>query len=595
VGSGGRALIQAFRISKEKNSFIGGGKGMSLCTRRLIRYGIKSYKKYMIFMFLLGIATLALAALRPFFIQYLIDDIISFQRINILPFFLIFLISIVALERVFNYFFNTYHRKVNFITIKNEQINLYNKIQNSKFVDYSKMDSGDIMSRLLSDIDETSYTMALVLPTMCLNFLNLIVTSAILTYLNWQLFLIVLASLPFYWLIIRSSQTKLQNYSKIERKSFGKLTSSIKEKLDGQLIIKVFGKTKYFSNSFSKDAENWSMQATKAGIFQITILNIAFFISYVIPVIILGLGGLLVIRGNMSLGTLIAFYSFVPWIYEPIGIINENLVQLQRVEPLAERFFEILDMPEEESDGIYLFPEDYNIEYKNVSFKYRDEIVLKGINLSIGKNEKVALVGTSGSGKSTMVSLLVRLYDPTNGKIMLGNKNIIDYKLQEIREKIKLVRGNEPLFNMTVKGNIMLDDEFTEEEFMKAVKKAKVDKFIGLLDEGYDTVVGERGSKLSDGQRQRVAIARALIRRPKVLILDEATSGVDSQTEEEIFDELKEYEMTLIIISHRLSTIRKADKVILLKDGEIRGEGVHEELLKSSSIYREIIESQLVV
>jgi ABC-type multidrug transport system fused ATPase/permease subunit len=568
---------------------------MNLHARRLIRYGIKNYKKYMIFMFLLGIATLVLAALRPFFIQYLIDDIISFQRINILPFFLVFLIGVVALERVFNYFFNTYHRKVNFITIKNEQINLYNKIQNSKFVDYSKMDSGDIMSRLLSDIDETSYTMALVLPTMCLNFLNLIVISAILTYLNWQLFLIVLASLPFYWLIIRSSQTKLQNYSKIERKSFGKLTSSIKEKLDGQLIIKVFGKTKYFSNLFSKDAEDWATQATKTGIFQITILNIALFISYIIPVIVLGLGGLLVIRGNMSLGTLIAFYSFVPWIYEPIGIINENFVQLQRAEPLAERFFEILDMPEEEDDGIYPFPEDYDVEYKNVSFKYRDEIVLKNINLSIGKNEKVALVGTSGSGKSTMVSLLVRLYDPTNGKILLGNKNIIDYKLQETREKIKLVRGNEPLFNMTVKENIMLDDEFTEEEFMKAVKKAKVDKFIGLLDEGYDTVVGERGSKLSDGQRQRVAIARALIREPKILILDEATSGVDSQTEEEIFDELKEYEMTLIIISHRLSTIRKADKVILLKDGEIRGKGVHEELLKNSPIYKEIIESQLVV
>nr|WP_281255718.1 ABC transporter ATP-binding protein [Petrotoga miotherma] len=457
------------------------------------------------------------------------------------------------------------------------------------------MDSGDIMSRLLSDIEENAYTMALVLPTMCSNFLNLIVISIILTYLNWQLFLIVLASLPFYWLIIRSSQTKLQNYSKIERKSFGKLTSSIKEKLDGQLIIKVFGKTKYFSNSFSMDAEDWATQATKAGIFQITILNIAFFISYVIPVIILGFGGLLVIRGNMSLGTLIAFYSFVPWIYEPIGIINENLVQLQRAEPLAERFFEILDMPEEEDEGIYPFPKDYDVEYKNVSFKYRDEIVLKNINLSIGKNEKVALVGTSGSGKSTMVSLLVRLYDPTNGKILLRNKNINDYKLQEIREKIKLVRGNEPLFNMTVKENIMLDDEFTEEEFMKAVKKAKVDKFIGLLDEGYDTVVGERGSKLSDGQRQRVAIGRALIREPKVLILDEATSGVDSQTEEEIFDELKEYEMTLIIISHRLSTIRKAGKVILLKDGEIRGEGAHEELLKNFPIYKEIIESQLVV
>jgi ABC-type multidrug transport system fused ATPase/permease subunit len=462
-------------------------------------------------------------------------------------------------------------------------------------VEYSKIDSGDIMSRLLSDIDENAYTMALVLPTMIFNFLWLFVISLVLIYLNWQLSLIVFVSLPFYWIIIRSSQSKLQNYSKNERESFGKLTSTIKEKLDGQLVIKVLGKAKYFLDSISNDATNWSEQATKVGIFQITILNIAYFINYITPVIVLGIGGLFAIRGNMSLGTLIAFYSFVPWIYEPISIINENLVQIHRAEPLSQRFFEILDLPEEESDGIYSFPKNYDIKYNKVSFTYKDELVLKDINLYIDKNEKIAIVGTSGSGKSTMMNLLVRLYDPTSGEILLEDKNLKEYNLPEIREHIKLVRGNDPLFNMSVKENIMLGDEFTDQEFNKAVKKAKVDKFINLLDEGYDTMVGERGSKLSDGQRQRVAIARALIREPKILILDEATSGVDSQTEEEIFEELKEYDMTLIIISHRLSTIRKADKVVVLKDGEIIGEGTHNELVESSPIYKEIIESQLVV
>ncbi|HOB16858.1 MAG TPA: ATP-binding cassette domain-containing protein, partial [Defluviitoga sp.] len=276
-------------------------------------------------------------------------------------------------------------------------------------------------------------------------------------------------------------------------------------------------------------------------------------------------------------------------------IINENFVQIHRAEPLSQRFFEILDLPEEESDGIYSFPKNYDIKYNKVSFTYKDELVLKDINLYIDKNEKIAIVGTSGSGKSTMMNLLVRLYDPTSGEILLEDKNLKEYNLQEIREHIKLVRGNDPLFNMSVKENIMLGDEFSDQEFNKAVKKAKVDKFINLLDEGYDTIVGERGSKLSDGQRQRVAIARALIRNPKVLILDEATSGVDSQTEEEIFEELKEYDMTLIIISHRLSTIRKADKVVVLKDGEIIGEGTHNELIESSPVYKEIIESQLVV
>ena len=239
--------------------------------------------------------------------------------------------------------------------------------------------------------------------------------------------------------------------------------------------------------------------------------------------------------------------------------------------------------------------EKINAEYETFTKEAKDELVLKDINLFIDQNEKIAIVGTSGSGKSTMMNLLVRLYEPTSGEILLDNKNLKDYNLQEIREHIKLVRGNDPLFNMSVKENIMLGDEFSEEEFNKAVKKAKVDKFIDLLDEGYNTIVGERGSKLSDGQRQRVAIARALIRKPKVLILDEATSGVDSQTEEEIFEEIKEYDMTLIIISHRLSTIRKADKVVVLKDGEIIGEGTHNELVESSPVYKEIIESQLVV
>ena len=568
---------------------------MNKYTKRLIKYGVKNYKRYMIILFLLGIITIVFGSLRPFFLQYLIDEIISLQKVNILPYFLIFLIGVVAIERLSSYFFNAYHRKVNLLTIKNEQIKLYNKIQNSKFVEYSKIESGDIMSRLLSDIDENAYTMAVVLPTMIFNFLWFFVISLVLIYLNWQLSLIVFVSLPFYWIIIRSSQSKLQNYSKNERESFGKLTSSIKEKLDGQPVIRILGKAKYFLDSISNDATNWSERATKVGIFQITILNIAYFINYITPVIVLGIGGLFAIRGNMSLGTLIAFYSFVPSIYEPISIINENLVQIHRAEPLSQRFFEILDLPEEESDGILPFPKDYDIKYNKVSFTYKDELVLKDINLFIDQNEKIAIVGTSGSGKSTMMNLLVRLYEPTSGEILLDNKNLKDYNLQEIREHIKLVRGNDPLFNMSVKENIMLGDEFSEEEFNKAVKKAKVDKFIDLLDEGYNTIVGERGSKLSDGQRQRVAIARALIRKPKVLILDEATSGVDSQTEEEIFEEIKEYDMTLIIISHRLSTIRKADKVVVLKDGEIIGEGTHNELVESSPVYKEIIESQLVV
>ncbi len=305
------------------------------------------------------------------------------------------------------------------------------------------------------------------------------------------------------------------------------------------------------------------------------------FIYELIPVLILGYGAYLILKGNATLGTLMGFYAYLGWIFTPIRNLSSFYIQMQRVRQVSERIFEIHDFPEENMKEGEPFPNnDYPITYENICFKYKDNTVLNDINLTIGTKEKVAIVGTSGAGKSSFVNLIPRFYEPTTGKVMINGIDVKKYNLKQLRKNITIVRQDDYLFNMTVKENIMLDDEFTQEEFMKAVKKAKVDKFIGLLDEGYDTVVGERGSKLSDGQRQRVAIARALIREPKVLILDEATSGVDSQTEEEIFDELKEYQMTLIIISHRLSTIRKADKVILLKDGEIRGEGVHEELLK---------------
>jgi len=525
----------------------------------------------------------------------MIDEVIFQNKFSLLLPSMLAYLTVVVGQVILGFFENYYASASEADVIKNEQLTLYEKVQKIPSAYSSDSQIGDFLARITSDINEIANFLVLTKPVIILNIIDVFIILIVLSTFSWQLTLLVIATIPLYYWILNHFNKRLLDASKKERKEYSKVMESLREKIEGINIIKLFVKEPLFHKKLEKDTEDWRKEKRKYA-WNITGLDqgMIFVITITTPLVI-GLGGYMVMSDIITIGSLMAFYSFSSWLYNPLRMINEQLAQLQRGDSLAERFFEILDMPEEEGDGIYLFPENYDVEYKNISFKYRDEIVLKNINLFFGKNEKVALVGTSGSGKSTMVSLLVRLYDPTNGKILLGNKNIIDYKLQEIREKIKLVRGNEPLFNMTVKENIMLDDEFTEEEFMKAVKKAKVDKFIGLLDEGYDTVVGERGSKLSDGQRQRVAIARALIREPKVLILDEATSGVDSQTEEEIFDELKEYKMTLIIISHRLSTIRKANKVILLKDGEIKGEGVHEELLKNAPIYKEIIESQLVV
>lgn len=563
--------------------------------RKLLKYS-KKYLKYQKTPLILTPLLLLVSILSPFLIKYLIDDIIGNHEFSqILPFVVLFTIVILS-ERLISFIVNYGYYKSTNLAARDEQIYMFKKILTIPIKEFSYNKIGDFMSRVLSDTLEVSFFLGAGISVITYNIIQLIVVSLVLLYLNWQLAVITFIMVPFYYFSLRAFDKNLQKSSELERIAYSDLTEELREKIEGLMPIKSFCKEKFFSKQFSKISWIWVKKKNRLNMLNQSAEDFMSFIYELIPVLILGYGAYLILKGNATLGTLMGFYAYLGWIFTPIRNLSSFYIQMQRVRQVSERIFEIHDFPEENMKEGEPFPNnDYPITYENICFKYKDNTVLNDINLTIGTKEKVAIVGTSGAGKSSFVNLIPRFYEPTTGKVMINGIDVKKYNLKQLRKNITIVRQDDYLFNMTVKENIMLDDEFTQEEFMKAVKKAKVDKFIGLLDEGYDTVVGERGSKLSDGQRQRVAIARALIREPKVLILDEATSGVDSQTEEEIFDELKEYQMTLIIISHRLSTIRKADKVILLKDGEIRGEGVHEELLKNSPIYKEIIESQLVV
>ena len=532
-----------------------------------------------------------LMAARPFFIKYLIDDIITKNNFPLLVPFLILFVGVVVLERISSYLTNRYHVKVSNLVTKNEQISLYKRIQQLKISTLLERTTGDVLARILSDTEELSGVVTIV-PTIIANVINLVLIASVLTYLSWQLAMVTFITLPLYYFSLRFLSTKLQTTARLEREAYSKLNESLREKIEGLWIIKGLTKQTLFLKLFSKDAEQWTEKRNRYRFSYITAQNITYFITIITPAVILGYGGMSVMRGTLTLGDLIAFFSYVQWIYEPVQLINSSVISLQRLEPLSKRFFEILGSPEEANGGNIQFPRNYSIKYEGVSFSFNGNSVLNNVNFSINENEKVAIVGLSGSGKSTLINLLCRFYEPLSGRITLGGRNLKEYKLKDLRKHIQIVRQRDYLFNMSVKENIVLDDDFKEGEIMNASKLSQIDKFVERLPEKYETLVGERGNNLSDGQKQRICIARAVIRNPRILVLDEATSAVDAETEKTIFEKLKRMNCTLIIISHRTSTIKMADKVFFLHDGSVLDHGKHEELVKRCHEYANVISNQ---
>lgn len=561
---------------------------------KVIKYSVK-YLKYQRVQFIFTPILTMIFAVPPFLIKYFIDNIISQGRDSSVLLFSLFFVLVVGCQSIIYLIVNYYGWKIPNLITRDEQISLFQKIQRIPVTRFSQVTTGDLMARVLSDVPEMALVIGTAIPAIFWNFIGLIITGGVLVYFNWRLALITFATLPFYCLTIDLLHHKMESSSKEERIAYGKMTEEFREKVEGIWAIKGLVKYDFFTRVFTKNVNDWVKKKNKYHFNAQSAETLINFVSSITPVFVLGYGGFETMRGNMTLGTLMGFYSYMNWIYYPIRGISMHLVNLLRVGQVAKRIFEIYEVQEENRGGKEKFPKIYPIYYKDVIFSYNSSPVLERINLNIAQGCKIAIVGTSGAGKSTLVNLIPRFYEPKKGNVMINEKSIEVYILDDLRKNIQIVHETDYLFNMSVRENILLDETFSDEEFQQAMRISRVDKFINSLENGYDTIAGERGSNLSDGQKQRIAIARAVIRKPKILIFDEATSGVDSQTEDEIFEELRKLDMTLIIISHRLSTIRKTDKVVVLYEGRVLAEGKHEELLTRCPEYKNIIASQLIM
>ncbi len=487
-------------------------------------------------------------------------------------------------------------------SIRDIRDDLYSHLHNLSLSFYSKNKTGDILSRVTNDVQQLEGAIINTTVGSIDKVFTLIGGIIYLVYLNYRLTIFLIIILPFITYVITKFNYKLKKVSRRVQIKIADVSDVLQETLSAVRVVKSFGREEYEFDRFSTENQanfRAKMKKTQYGAILTPLVEFLAAISFTA---ILWYGGYEVMQGRMTASELIAFFTLLLTISEPLRSITKLSKRLQNLFASAERVFEIMDteseLREDDENKIELEEVEGKVVYDNVSFAYnRDEIVLKNINLTANQGEVVALVGHSGAGKTTMVDLIPRFFDPIEGQIRLDGHNLTDVKIDSLRNFIGIVPQETILFSGTLRDNIAYGDlEADEEAIKKAAQAANAHDFIMDFPDGYNTVVGERGVGLSGGQKQRISIARAILKNPRILILDEATSSLDSESEalvQEALEHLME-NRTTFIIAHRLSTIKNADKIVVVEKGEIMEKGSHQELLEKRGKYASLYKGQFI-
>lgn len=477
---------------------------------------------------------------------------------------------------------------------KDLAVEVYAHLQTLPLSYFKGNPTGTLMSKILSDTEILGQVCIVYYPMLFLNLVQIIVSVAVLFLLDWRLATAAVIFLPFSYLLLRQFNWRQRKGWEEERINYERVVESLREQIEGIVIIKGFERLEFFDHLFRQNIERWFFSLKRVILYSQLAKGIVSHLVGLLGVGFLVFGGVAAFRGWTSVGTVIAFFWYVGNLYAPIeGLVDWNNAR-QQVIPMGRRVLELLKVkPEERRIGLPIPPKPTLI-LEDIYAGYGEHEVLQGVTATLEYGKMTAIVGESGSGKSTIVSLILGFMRPTQGKILINDVPLESYDSSALRKSIAFVTADAFLFNLSIRDNITLGEEYSQIEVEAAAKLAAIHDFIVGLPKGYDTIVGERGTKLSDGQRQRIALARAIIRRPQILILDEATSGVDSKTEAEIYERLRTLKINLVVVAHRLSTIYMADRILVLDKGRIVCEGTHSHLLEQCPVYRAIFEKQLI-
>ena len=477
---------------------------------------------------------------------------------------------------------------------------IYEHLQRLSLRFYEDKQTGQLMSRVVNDSDLFEKLIAHALPEIMVNVLTLVGVAAVLFLLNWQLALLSILPIPLVIMSLRLYAKYVRPAFRERQKELGNLNALLNDNLSGIREIKAFNREAAETHRIATSIDRYRRSLLAALRLMATFQPFVEFTSSLGVIVIIYFGGRLVLQQALPVADLVAFFLYLELLYQPVHHLSDAWEQIQESLAGADRVAELLtEQPEVATHpGAVELPGRAQgaLTFRDVSFSYTSDMpVLEGINLTIPAHSVVALVGPSGVGKSTLASLIPRFYDVTAGSILLDGHDLRDLSLSSLRRQISMVLQDVFLFHGTVRENILFGrPDATEAEVIKAAELANAHEFVHTLPDGYDTIIGERGVKLSGGQKQRIAIARALLKDAPILILDEATSSVDTATEVVIQEALERLMVgrTTIIIAHRLSTIRSADMIVVLQDNSIVEHGTHEQLVARGGVYKRLLDAQ---
>ncbi len=530
---------------------------------------------------------------------YQIQLIAQDDKLKALTIVIILVIATFLFKNIFNYialYFGTYLRNG---ILKNLRDTLYKRVLDLPVSFFSEKRKGDIMARIASDVGEVQNSFLSVLQIIVREPLTIIFSIIAMLIISPKLTIFIFIFLPVAGFIIAAIAKRLRQQSSDVQVEQGIFLSLVEETLNGLKIIKGFNAQNIFYRKFKESTSRFFEFSNKMMHRQNIATPLSEFLGIVTIAFLLWYGGNMVISETIKAESFLAFMGLAYNILTPIKSLSKANNSVKRGDAAAERVLEIIDSKdslEDKKDAIVKDQFDSEIKFENISFKYQDDYVLKNFSLTVPKGKTVALVGQSGSGKSTIANLITRFYDVNKGAILLDGLDIRDLTTNSLRKQLGIVTQDAILFNESIKNNmkLLVDENVTDEAIIEALKIANAWEFVKDLPEGINTNIGDAGNKLSGGQKQRLSIARAVLKNPPIMILDEATSALDTESERLVQVALENMmkNRTSVVIAHRLSTIQNADQIVVMQKGEIIEQGKHNELIAKNGMYRKLVEMQ---